>query len=179
MNPPTKLTALELAELCRIPHLLTLLEECLEGEAWDTFLSIKTGKYQSVKFTNNDPRWIYYTPILKKKFELNFGFHLDPDVFQTSKTKFGHSDYPELVVHLSIFTNKDNLEDKRHEYCKRIADNSEEWEYIPDVNTPMILASHTSMLDFISNSDDQIEEIQKWFAKRLKFLQNYIKEHKL
>ncbi|MCF7811063.1 PD-(D/E)XK nuclease family protein [bacterium] len=183
MAPITKFSALEMAEFCRIPRLLQTLDECLLGEAMNELRSFKGRSIALSTGTQKDPKWSYGTSIFDGTVSLNMGVYLSAEEFKSEKTHFDDPEYPELIIYLSSDP-KNNLREKQEIFCKKLSEvefpgSSEKWIYTKDVWKWWMVISHKSMRDFIQYGDNQIEEIQKWFAEHLRELKNFIDENEI
>jgi len=185
MKKPTKFSALETAEFCRIPKLLGALNECLQGEARLVLESIN-GKRINLSTGSNflrEPQWTYYTSVFNGTASLNMGVYLDAKIFEFDRTNFGDPEYPELIIYLSSDP-KNELRDKHIEFCKRLTkanltNLSEKWVYTGDKWRCWMVVIHKSMRDFIKDGDEQIEKIQGWFADRLRELKDFIDKNEI
>ncbi len=178
MKRPTKFTALEMAEFCRIPGLIESLDECIKnGKAWAKFESIK-GETVNLQKLRDYPMRLYWKRITYK-VELNMGFCLDAHHHRWyDLLEFGDPDYPELVIFLSSSV-RNKLRKKQLEFCRRFADSScfNSWKTIGKSEKTWMVITHRSMRDFIMDGNDQIENIQGWFADRLQDLKKFMDEN--
>ncbi|MDP8205723.1 MAG: PD-(D/E)XK nuclease family protein [Candidatus Electryonea clarkiae] len=177
MTRPAKYSAFEMAEFCKIPKLLQILDECIDGEAREEFNSIQGGKNQIVNFQNNS-NWIRYKTILNGSIELNIGVYLDSEDFWSEITEFGDPDYPELVIYLSSNPSKE-IRKKLLEFCKEFTAQYKSWKYLETLDWDWMVLVHISMRDFIGFKENQIAEIQKWYSNHLIELKKFIEENEI
>ena len=187
MNPPTRFSAMDLAELCRIPYLFNSLDECLLGSARAVFDELsKDIKKMNEPQTQlkNYGRWTYHRLLVRSDVRSDDWFSINMGVLLEGKrafTDFGFEsedkEYPELILWLESRP-KNRRREEYKKICKGFIEslNEEGWTIGP-IGSHAMAVVNKPITDFINHGDNQIEEIQKWFAKHLQALKYYLEEN--
>ena len=188
MSETKKFSASEMASFTSLPNLMRLIDECLDGDAWDSFTALS-----QVSGSRDNPekqlydfyRWSYYRHLHKKianeEFTINIGLLLE---FENCKDEYGFDvldeDYPELLIWIecrpkcTIRPNIDAFVNSFVDSSKNLNTNTDEWRLLPDKNMWVMASVHCSIKEFLKYEDDQIEEIQKWYSEHLIILKDFI-----
>ncbi|MCB2212087.1 PD-(D/E)XK nuclease family protein [bacterium] len=174
MAPVTGFSPFQLATIGEINKTLVLMDECMSGLAWEAFLNVPPQGCDR----NNPGGHLYtygYFGYGKKldqeaKLRLYIGFGLQEE----EEYPRSHKGYPELFLTIESDLKKADRQ-KHYDWIKELPMETTGWRSIDD--SPTLACVHTSLANYTSHGEHQIDQIQNWFAGHLRRLSIYIKAH--